>query len=61
VAWLAGWGDAAFPDRCGGFLTVYVVAPVFGAVAAARFFTGVLEPAMRDAADRCGCQDGTRS
>lgn len=61
VAWLTGWGAAAFPDRCGGFFTVYVLAPVVGAVAAARFFTGVLEPAMRDTVDRCGCKDGTCS
>jgi glycerol uptake facilitator protein len=58
VAWLTGWGDAAFPDRCGGFFLVYVLSPVVGAVAAAWFFTGVLEPAMRDTADRCGCKDG---
>jgi glycerol uptake facilitator protein len=59
VAWLMGWGDAAFPDRVGGFFHVYVLAPIVGAVAAARFFVRVLEPAMRDTPERCGCKDGT--
>jgi glycerol uptake facilitator protein len=58
VAWLLGWGDAAFPDRAGGFLYVYVLSPIVGAVAAARFFVGVLEPAMRDTSGRCGCREG---
>ncbi len=26
VAWMMGWGDAAFPDRVGGFLFVYILA-----------------------------------
>ena len=58
AAWLMGWGAAAFPDRCGGFFFVYVLAPVLGAVVAARFFVRVLEPAMRDTPDRCGCKGG---
>ena len=28
VAWLIGWGKAAFPDRVGGFFHVYVLAPL---------------------------------
>ena len=56
VAWLMGWGTAAFPDRVGGFFHVYVLAPVVGAVVAARFFVCVLEPAMRNAPDRCDCK-----
>lgn len=58
VAWLTGWGAAAFPDRVGGFFHVYVLAPVVGAVAAARFFVGVLAPAMRQASERCECRKG---
>jgi glycerol uptake facilitator protein len=58
VAWLMGWGHAAFPDRCGGFFLVYVLSPVVGALAAARFFVGVLEPAMRDMSECCGCKEG---
>jgi len=58
VAWVTGWGAAAFPDRRGGFFLVYVLAPVIGAVCAARFFVRILEPAMRDASGRCECQSG---
>jgi len=57
VAWLAGWGGAAFPDRVGGFFHVYVLSPVVGGMAAARFFVGVLEPAMRQTPDGCGCKN----
>jgi glycerol uptake facilitator protein len=45
-AWLAGWGDAAFPDKHFGFLTVYVLSPCIGASAAAMLFTRVLQPLM---------------
>lgn len=61
VAWMTGWGAAAFPDRGGGFFFVYVLAPVVGAVCAARFFVRVVEPAMRDTPARCGCRNGGRS
>lgn len=47
VAWLAGWGAAAFPDRVGGFLYVYVLAPIVGGLLAMVFFVRVLEPMMR--------------
>jgi glycerol uptake facilitator protein len=55
VAWLMGWGDAAFPDRVGGFFFVYVLAPLIGAAAASLFFVRMLEPAMKHPSDRCGC------
>lgn len=55
VAWLAGWGDAAFPDRVGGFFTVYVLAPVLGAIGAAVFFVRALEPAMKGTGSQCDC------
>jgi len=42
VAWLAGWGDAAFPDKVGGFVWVYVLAPFVGGGIAA-----LLEPLMK--------------
>lgn len=28
AAWLFRWGDAAFPDRVGGFLFVYTLTPL---------------------------------
>ncbi|MDY0165799.1 MAG: MIP/aquaporin family protein [Thermoguttaceae bacterium] len=55
VAWIMGWGDAAFPDRVGGFFHVYVLAPVVGGVLAARFFVGLLEPAMTERPGSCEC------
>jgi len=57
VAWLMGWGDAAFPDRVGGFFHVYVLAPLAGGVLAARFFVGVIEPAMKDQSSVSACCD----
>ncbi|MDR2389635.1 MAG: MIP family channel protein [Tannerellaceae bacterium] len=42
VAWVAGWGEAAFPDRCGGFFWVYILAPIAGGLVAA-----LLEPFMK--------------
>jgi len=56
VAWLAGWGDAAFPDRVGGFFHVYVLAPLIGGVLASQFFVRVLEPVMAGPADPCDCE-----
>jgi glycerol uptake facilitator protein len=56
VAWLMGWGDAAFPDRVGGFLHVYVLAPLFGGFLASQFFVRILEPAMATPVDRCDCE-----
>jgi len=55
VAWLAGWGKAAFPDRVGGFLHVYVLAPIVGGILAGLFFVRVLEPAMTEAIEECDC------
>ena len=48
VAFFMGWGDAALPDACGGWLWVYVLAPMIGASLAALLFKYVLEPAHRD-------------
>ena len=55
VAWLMGWGDAAFPDRVGGFFHVYLLAPFAGGILAALFFVRVLEPAMKQPSARCAC------
>lgn len=41
---LAGWGEAALPS---GFLTVYVLGPLAGAVTASLIFTRVSEPMMK--------------
>jgi glycerol uptake facilitator protein len=42
VAWIAGWGNAAFPDGKGGFFWIYILAPVAGGAIAA-----LLEPVMK--------------
>lgn len=44
VAWLMGWGDAAFPDHSGGFFFVYILGPLVGAILAALFFTYIYKP-----------------
>jgi glycerol uptake facilitator protein len=56
IAWVMGWGDAAFPDRVGGFFHVYVLAPLLGGVLASQFFARVLGPAMMGPASPCDCK-----
>ncbi len=55
VAWLAGWGAAAFPDKAGGFFWVYMLAPIVGGITAALFFTRILAPMMRLEKRSCTC------
>lgn len=55
VAWATGWGDAAFPDRVGGFFFVYILGPVVGGIFASLFFVHVLEPAMKRSSAQCNC------
>lgn len=55
VAWIFGWGDAAFPDNSGGFFFVYVLGPIVGGLAATALFTRVLEPMMKKPSE-CGCK-----
>lgn len=55
VAFLAGWGAAALPDRFGGFFLVYALGPLVGGALASFFFIHVLEPAMRQKPDPCDC------
>lgn len=55
VAWMMGWGDAAFPDRIGGYFYVYILAPLLGGVLASIFFVHVLGPAMKWPVAQCVC------
>lgn len=57
-SWLAGWGSAAFPDKSFGFITVYVLGPIVGAVAASLLFSYIIEPLMKgknNGKDSCNC------
>ncbi|UCD16156.1 MAG: aquaporin family protein [Candidatus Omnitrophota bacterium] len=45
-AYLAGWRNAAFPDKQFGFLTVYVLGPFVGGSVAALLFTKIIQPLM---------------
>lgn len=56
VAWLFGWGNAAFPDQVGGFFFVYILAPIVGGAIAAIFFVRIVEPAMKQPSNQCGCK-----
>jgi glycerol uptake facilitator protein len=45
VAWRVGWGAVAIPGpRGAGFLTVYIVAPILGAVLGGGLYLRVLRP-----------------
>lgn len=45
-ACLAGWGKIAIPGRGTGFLTVYIVAPIVGAMLGGLLYDFVLRPAL---------------
>ncbi|MBI4678216.1 MAG: aquaporin family protein [Elusimicrobia bacterium] len=53
-AYLAGWDHVAIPGPRGGFLAVYVIAPLVGGSVASVFFTKVLRPLMERRSGRCG-------
>jgi glycerol uptake facilitator protein len=55
VAWIMGWGAAALPDSAGGFIYVYVFAPLAGGALASQFFVRVLEPQAKKKIKTCGC------
>ncbi|MSQ97252.1 MAG: aquaporin family protein [Gemmataceae bacterium] len=47
VAYFTGWGDIAIPGPNGsGFFTVYILAPIAGAVAGGGLYTSVLRPCL---------------
>jgi glycerol uptake facilitator protein len=57
VAWILGWGSAAFPDRSGGFVLVYIIGPIIGGQAAGFMFTRVLEPHMNNTYEQPNCNN----
>lgn len=48
VAFIFGWGSAAFPDNSGGFFFVYLLAPIIGGVLAGLFFTQIIQKLMKE-------------
>jgi glycerol uptake facilitator protein len=56
LAILAGWGKAAMPDKGYGFLTIYIIAPICGGIAASLLFTKIIEPLMKSEKDNCCCK-----
>ncbi|MFO0980204.1 MAG: aquaporin [Planctomycetota bacterium] len=46
-AWLAGWGTIALPGPRGGCITVYILAPICGALLGAAAFRFLLQPSYR--------------
>ena len=51
VSWLMGWGEIAFPGPRGGWFTVYILAPIVGALIGGgiyRLVAGRLLPAHHD-------------
>lgn len=41
VAWMMGWGSAAFPDAAGGWCWVYIIGPLTGGVMAYGVFARI--------------------
>jgi glycerol uptake facilitator protein len=59
IAWIFGWGSAAFPDQSGGFFFVYILAPIIGGMLASLFFVYLIEPAMKRQPTSCCCDEQT--
>jgi len=56
-SYFAGWGHAAFQNDHYGFLTVYVAAPIGGAILSALLFRKIIEPIMliKNGSGKCDC------
>lgn len=56
VAWIFGWGNAAFPDSTGGFFFVYMFSPIIGGILAGYLFSHVLQKLMQQPKEVCCCE-----
>lgn len=54
-AYIAGWRSAAMPGDQYGFLIVYIIGPVCGAILAALLFGKIIEPIMLKKNGNIGC------
>ena len=61
VAWIMGWGEAAWPDKTYGWFFVYILGPVIGGLVASLVFVKIIEPLMATKIDECGCEAETKS
>lgn len=55
VAWIMGWGNAAFPDQHGGFFYVYILGPIVGGILASLVFVFFIEKLMKRQVSNCSC------
>jgi glycerol uptake facilitator protein len=57
VSWIMGWGDIAFPGPRGGWFTVYIVAPVIGALIGGGIYRLVAGRLLPRTAEEGGAED----
>ncbi len=57
VAWMMGWGPAAFPDQVGGFFYVYILGPIAGGASASLIFIHFIEKLMKTPTCSCDCAE----
>ena len=50
-SYFAGWGEIAIPGPRGGFFTVYILAPIVGALAGSGIYQYLIRPALPRRAD----------
>jgi glycerol uptake facilitator protein len=46
-AYIAGWGTVAIPGPHGGFLTVYILSPIIGAISGAGAYEYLMKPGLK--------------
>jgi glycerol uptake facilitator protein len=51
VSYLFGWGEIAIPGPRGGFFTVYILAPIIGALAGSGIYQGLIRRYLPPARD----------
>lgn len=57
LTWIMGWGKVSFLSANGGFLLVYTLSPILGALIATIFYDKVIKKAMIEESSSCECKD----